>query len=296
VPFFWTFKLFPQWLFSCGTLLALFFIIDSYFFHRKDEVVRNTTPVRIVIDGKRNFIFLAGILGAVLLYSILPSSLGFWREVIQIVIMGAIAFLSYRHTPNLVHIENEFNWLPIREVAILFAGIFACMIPVLKLLESHGGRLGVTEPWQFFWATGLISGLLDNAPTYLSFLSLGIPVSKGAMDAIQLFNGTISESILRAISMGAVYMGAMTYIGNGPNFMVKSVAESRGVAMPSFGGYIGWTSRYLIPTLIAMVCLFLVESAWGKAVGVLITMALIAEAAVIWARHRPVVAKPPPAQ
>ncbi|OQA88007.1 MAG: hypothetical protein BWY28_01777 [bacterium ADurb.Bin236] len=257
VPFYWTLKLLPEWLFACGILLAVFFVIDLYYYHRKEEIVRETTPVRIVIDGKRNVFFLAGILGAVLLYSQLPVAMGFCREIIQIAIMGIMAFLSYRYTPNIVHIENEFNWLPIREVTILFAGIFACMIPVLKVLEMRGGELGVVEPWQFFWATGLLSGFLDNAPTYLSFLSLGIPVSHNATDVVRLFNGTIEASILKAISIGAVYMGALTYIGNGPNFMVKSIAAHQGVKMPSFFGYMAWSFAILIPLFFLMTFIFI---------------------------------------
>jgi len=257
VPFFWTLKLLPEWLFMCGILLLVFYVIDSYFYHRKEEITANSEPTMIVIDGKRNFIFLGGILGAVLLYSILPISLGLWREIIQITIMLAMAGLSYRYTPNIVHIENEFSWLPIREVAILFAGIFACMIPALKLLEMQGSQLGLNEPWQFFWATGGLSGFLDNAPTYLTFLTIGQSVSAGASNSIHLLNGTISESLLRAISLGAVYMGAMTYVGNGPNFMIRSIAAHQGIKMPSFFGYMVWSVVFLLPLFVAVTFIFI---------------------------------------
>jgi Na+/H+ antiporter NhaD/arsenite permease-like protein len=255
VPFFWTLKLWPEWLFMCGTLLALFFALDLYYYHHHEEITP-FDPEPVVIDGKRNFIFLGGVMGAVLLYSLLPASLGYWREAIQISIMVLMAGMSYRWTPNNVHIENEFTWLPIREVAILFASIFACMIPALKLLQTRGGELGITQPWQFFWTAGGLSSFLDNAPTYLTFTSLGVAVSHGAPDLMRLVNGDISATILRAVSLGAVFMGANTYIGNGPNFMVKSLATHLGVRMPSFFGYMAWSIGILIPLFIAVTLIF----------------------------------------
>jgi len=256
VPFFWTLQLWPEWLFMCGSLLAVFYLLDSHYYHNREEIAADFNPEPIVIEGKSNFIFLCGVMGAVLLYSFLPVSMGYWREAIQVTIMAVMAALSYRWTDNNIHIENEFSWLPIREVAILFAGIFVCMIPALKILEVHGGELGVTKPWQYFWVTGGLSSFLDNAPTYLTFLTLGISSSHGAADVMRLFGGEISSGILRAISIGAVFMGANTYIGNGPNFMVKSLSAHLGVKMPSFFGYMAWSVSILIPLFIATTLIF----------------------------------------
>ncbi len=256
VPFFWTMKLFPEWLFMCGTLLVIFYLLDLHYYHNREEVSGKYQFEPLVIEGKANFLLLGGVMGAVLLYSFLPVSMGWWREVIQIAIMVIIAAVSYRWTPNNVHVENEFTWLPIREVAILFAGIFVCMIPALKILHERGGEFGVTHPWQFFWATGLLSSFLDNAPTYLTFMSLGMSISHGATDLMRLMDGEISGTILRAISLGAVFMGANSYIGNGPNFMVKSIADHSGVKMPLFFGYMAWAAVVLIPLFILTTLIF----------------------------------------
>jgi Na+/H+ antiporter NhaD/arsenite permease-like protein len=155
--------------------------------------------------------------------------------------MVAAAAVSIWKTPARVREENEFTYHPIEEVAILFAGIFATMIPALLLLKARGGELGVTEPAQFFWAAGLLSSFLDNAPTYLTFFSLAQGV--GGTDLV----AGVSAPLLAAISAGAVFMGANSYIGNAPNFMVKAIAEEAGVRMPSFFGYMGWSCAVLLP-------------------------------------------------
>lgn len=258
VPFFWTTtRLLPEWLFACGVLLALFYAIDSWYYHRREETAAPFVPKPMVIDGKMNFFFLGGVVGAVLLYSALPRELGYWREAIQVALMAGFATISYRYTPNNVHIENEFAWHPIREVAVLFAAIFACMIPALKLLHARGDALGVTQPWQFFWAAGGLSSFLDNAPTYLTFVSLGTAVSRHAPEVVRLIDGAIAMPILKAISLGAVFMGANSYIGNGPNFMVKSIADHSGVRMPGFFGYMAWSVTILIPLFLLVTWVFL---------------------------------------
>ena len=265
VPFFWTLKLFPAWLFNTAVLTTLFFIIDSWLLSREHtHNVKELPKGRMLeIDGKINFLFLLGIIVGVLIYSKLPSNMNLLlKDSIQIIIFGFMAFLSIRFTPKKYREKNGFSWFPIKEVAILFAAIFASMIPVLKLLESNGQSLGVHEPWQFFWTTGILSSFLDNAPTYLTFLSTAKTVSidfiaQGIPFVTLNDGGMIAENLLLAISMGAVFMGANTYIGNGPNFMVKSIAEEAKIAMPSFFGYMLWSVLILIPLFILNTILFI---------------------------------------
>jgi Na+/H+ antiporter NhaD/arsenite permease-like protein len=162
----------------------------------------------------------------------------------------AMAGLSWFATPRALRQENRFSWAPIVEVAVLFAGIFATMIPALALLNARGGELGLTEPWQFFWASGALSSFLDNAPTYLTFLALG----QGLHMADEVVG--VPHAILAAISVGAVFMGANTYIGNAPNFMVKAIAEASRVRMPSFFGYMLYSAGILLPLFAVVTWLF----------------------------------------
>jgi Na+/H+ antiporter NhaD/arsenite permease-like protein len=258
VPFLWTLKLLPAWIINNGLLLLVFFIIDSFLLkneHPVEHISHSGAPVKIL--GKRNFIFLAGVIAAIITYAELPQGMNIiYKNLIQISIMALMATLSWKYTPKKHRIENGFTWFPIKEIAILFAAIFITMIPALKLLQTKGVDLGVTEPYQFFWGTGLLSSFLDNAPTYLSFLSLGKSIAVNT-STISLVDGTIiGEKILIAISMGAVFMGANTYIGNGPNFMIKSVAEESGIKMPSFFKYMLWALCILIPLFILNTFIF----------------------------------------
>ena len=178
--------------------------------------------------------------------------------------MSAMAALSLWLTPRRVRESNRFTWHPIVEVAVIFIGIFITMIPALKLLELRGHELGLRHPWQYFWATGLLSSFLDNAPTYLTFSSLAVGVVNGLHPGAQLtadrLNGLLGypEGVLflTAISCGAVFMGANTYIGNGPNFMVKAIAEENKVRMPSFFGYMLWSGGILIPLFLLVTLVF----------------------------------------
>jgi Na+/H+ antiporter NhaD/arsenite permease-like protein len=171
--------------------------------------------------------------------------------------IGAGSFLL---TARELHSLNVFSWHPIVEVAALFAGIFVAITPALIYLNEHAAGFGIREPWQFFWATGLLSSVLDNAPTYLAFTATaagldGIPL-EGRYLATYLAQGDHADAILKAISAGAVFMGAITYIGNGPNFMVKAIAEHSGVRMPSFFGYMGYSCAILIPLFVAATLIF----------------------------------------
>jgi Na+/H+ antiporter NhaD/arsenite permease-like protein len=223
VPFLWTFSLLPFWLLAVGYLLLFFYVTDRRAYAREPRAalardVHERSPVRV--QGMIQTAFLLGVISAVFL----PMP---FREVMMI----AIALLSYWAGPKEARSANGFSWGPIVEVAILFAGIFITMVPALALLEARGNDLGLEAPWQFFWVTGVLSSVLDNAPTYLTFLaaaqSLGLP-----SDVVG-----VPHAVLTAISLGAVLMGANTYIGNGPNFMVKAIAQEAGYRMPTFLGY-----------------------------------------------------------
>jgi Na+/H+ antiporter NhaD/arsenite permease-like protein len=258
VPFTWTLRLWPAWLLANGALLILFYIVDSVIFRRENlETPRDlnrTVAERIPISvaGKRNVLYL-GVLMAVLLLSgtldlpLLAQDAG----------ILAIAALSLLTTPKELRPENGFTWSPILEVAALFAGIFATMIPALAILNARAAELGLHEPWHYFWASGALSSFLDNAPTYLAFASVASgAVGTSANDLGQLLLTDRGAALLAAISMGSVLMGANTYIGNGPNFMVKAIAEQAGVRMPGFFGYLAYSGSILIPLFVVMTFVF----------------------------------------
>jgi Na+/H+ antiporter NhaD/arsenite permease-like protein len=242
VPFFWTLGLFPFWLLATGLILVIFFMIDHRAFDHETKRLqresRSNAPVHV--KGLRNLGCLAAIIAATL-WAPLP-----YREILMI----AAAILSLKITPKSYHEANGFNFYPILEVAILFLGIFITMQPALEILSMRGAEMGITQPWQFFWATGSFSSFLDNAPTYLTFVALG--------QGLKLTGPHLSlpEGILVAISVGAVFFGAMTYIGNAPNFMVRSIAIHRGWKMPSFFGYIAWSTAILLPIFLIITLVF----------------------------------------
>ena len=271
VPFFWSLKLFHILIFNMIILLTLFYFLDRRAYRkdiaegRKPDIREPGTHVRIV--GLHNLIYVAMIVGAVILSGMLPGmsafqnadgtvkgihilgevTLGF-PSVIEIVIILLAAFLSFKTTKEEVRIRNHFTWGAIQEVAVLFIGIFITMQPALALLKTMGPNLGITEPYQMFWSTGMLSSFLDNTPTYLVFLTTAGTL--GFTSGITTTVGTISVQILEAISCGAVFMGANTYIGNAPNFMVKSISDENGVRMPSFFGYMVWSFGILVPVFI----------------------------------------------
>jgi Na+/H+ antiporter NhaD/arsenite permease-like protein len=250
VSFFWTLSLWPHWLAANGAVLLLFLTWDSLAYRREDPTdlardVREVEPLRV--EGLYNFVFLAGILAAVLLQSRdvagLPRP---WGEVI----MAAMGWLSWRLTPRRIHQANAFGWGALTEVAVLFAGIFITMVPALAWLAVNGPRFGVTKPWQYFWLAGGLSSVLDNAPTYLVFGTL----AAGPQDLAWL--ARTQPLVLQAISCGAVFMGANTYIGNGPNFMVKALAQEAGYPMPSFFGYLAYSGLILVPIFLVLTLIF----------------------------------------
>jgi Na+/H+ antiporter NhaD/arsenite permease-like protein len=243
VPFSWTLRLLPHWGFTVATLLLLYFVWDAieYGWEPAQVVVRDEAEQRpLQLEGMLNFLWLAGVVLAVAFFHA-P-----WREALILLLTG----LSLWQTPREVHRANELSHRPMVEVAVLFFGIFLTMIPALEFLRARGGALGVREPWQFFWATGALSSFLDNAPTYLTFLALG----QGLHLADEVVG--MPHAILAAISAGAVFMGANTYIGNAPNFMVKAIAEAGRVRMPSFFGYMLYSGGILLPLFALVTWLF----------------------------------------
>jgi len=263
VDFFWTVShIFQETLFLVGVLLALFYVLDTWYYRRREakRLVDPTPDTRAIgFDGKINFALLGAVVALVLLS-------GFWKSPVSFDIAGTavglpglvrdvglvgVTLLSLWLTPRQVHEDNQFGWGPMQEVAKLFAGIFLTIVPVIAMLKAGtSGPFGAIvsavtrsdgspDPAMYFWATGILSSFLDNAPTYLVFFNTA------GGDAATLM--TTLAPTLAAISAGAVFMGANTYIGNAPNLMVKAIAEDRGVKMPSFFGYMLWSCGILLP-------------------------------------------------
>src|SRR5262249_19281611 len=265
VEFFWTFTLWPQWLLANGLVLALFFLWDTLAYRREALPPPENPPDPVRLRGVINLFFLAGILATVLLRSpdiSIPVSqwLRQWWPAIDVqvqrpwgsILMLGLALRSLLLTPRGVRQANGFAWGAYLEVAILFAGIFITMVPALDLLARHGRELNLSEPWQYFWLTGLLSSVLDNAPTYLTFATIA---SENNPIHTLMIN---APALLAAISCGAVFMGAMTYIGNGPNFMVKTIAENSGLQLPSFLGFVLYSAVILLPIFAVVSYLFFV--------------------------------------
>jgi Na+/H+ antiporter NhaD/arsenite permease-like protein len=276
VPFGWTLYLWPQWLLTNFILLVVFNIYDQVLLNLEEreragsqlEQVMKHEPLRII--GWHNLAFLAAIV--LVIYA---AGQGWgnggesWPYGVQESLMFAVAAAAYASTKREIRALNRFSFGPIIEVAVLFAGIFVTMLPALAILNSWGKgerevlgfAFGMTEPWQFFWATGLLSSFLDNAPTYLTFAATaagtaGISTEGRYLAEFLAQGGQHAADILAAISCGAVFMGANTYIGNGPNFMVRAIAEENGVRMPSFFGYMVYSIAILIPIFVVVTFVF----------------------------------------
>jgi len=258
VPFFWTMRLVVEWVFVVGALLALFYAFDRVAFAKEEQPEERIEDVRehepLSIAGGVNFAYLLGVVAVVLFSPSLPE--GWIQDGVRLGVMLAMTALSLQTTPAELRRENGFTFGPIVEVAVLFAGIFATMIPALEILRARGAELGVTAPWQFYWLSGALSSFLDNAPTYLTFVSLAQGLHQAGQAAVDMSGGPVSEALLAAISCGSVMMGANSYIGNGPNFMVKAIAEEQGVSMPSFFGYMIWSCSILVPLFVVVTFVF----------------------------------------
>jgi len=267
VEFFWTAQhIFPQTLFMVAALLALFYAIDSYYYRKEGVVAPDPTPDTPVFgfEGRINFVLLAAVIGLVLLSGVWESGVAFsvagadvtWAGLARDIGLIVVLLISLRVTPPEAHAQNQFAWGPMAEVAKLFAGIFLTIIPVIAMLRAGvegpfgpvvsavTGSDGQPIPAMYFWATGALSSFLDNAPTYLVFFN----TAGGDPQTLM----TVLAPTLAAVSAGAVFMGANTYIGNAPNLMVKAIAEDRGISMPGFFGYMAWSGAVLVPLFIVM--------------------------------------------
>ncbi|HMN97737.1 MAG TPA: sodium:proton antiporter [Phycisphaerales bacterium] len=263
VPFLWTLGLWPEGLFAAGILLAVYFAWDTALYRREATADLQRDLARIVperVEGGINFLFLLGVLLSVALVSDtkpLPGTEWTPPWLAREALMLGFAGLSIAFTPRAARLRNEFDYHAILEVAAIFIGIFITMQVPLMVLRVHGAELGIREPWQFFWATGVLSSFLDNAPTYQVFFETALTMQTPPESGLALHGGAVIDArLLAAISVAAVFMGAMTYIGNGPNFMVKSIADRSGVRMPTFFGYMVYSSVVLLPVLLATTLIF----------------------------------------
>jgi Na+/H+ antiporter NhaD/arsenite permease-like protein len=272
VPFFWTFKIFNHMLLAVLCLLVMYFLLDTYFY-KKEGIKPYTGPREpLRLEGWYNFFLLGGVVGGVLMSGLVDwgevSVLGVHRAVEDLVrdgiliLMGVISLLV---TPAKTREGNEFSWFPIIEVAYLFAGIFITMVPCLLILKAgeNGAAAAlvrtVKEPVHYFWMTGILSSFLDNAPTYLTFFSSALGKFYAGLPEPQAVPKLLVENTtyLQAISAGAVFFGACTYIGNAPNFMVRSIAEEAGTPMPSFFGYmLKYSCIILVPIFVLVSFVF----------------------------------------
>jgi Na+/H+ antiporter NhaD/arsenite permease-like protein len=258
VPFQFTLRLLPQWGLVVGSLLILFNIYDQFVFTREEiethrvmaEIVQARHPLQI--QGARNFLYLLGVIVA----AVMSGHFG-WPRGVQEAIMITMARLSWYTTPRSIHRENHFHFSPIIEVAAIFIGIFVTMVPALEILNVRASAFDLKAPWHYFWMSGALSSVLDNAPTYLTFTAMASGLLGTSVQNLGLMLGSgMGQTLLAAVSCGSVFMGANTYIGNGPNFMVKSIAEGHGIKMPSFGGYMVYSGLILIPLFVLVTFIF----------------------------------------
>lgn len=287
VPFTWTFHLFPQWLFVNLLLLATYMALDKVMYQREDpgDVAWDrvhTIPLKVL--GRINFVYLGVV---VLSVAFLPSidmdaieqGTANWTQWVpwrELMMVAALSRSLVRGDKRVRYHLNEFAWGPILEVAALFIGIFLTMIPALKVLAQVAPTLPLNDV-TFFVFTGGLSSMLDNAPTYATFFEMAQALQPAGTTGLV---AGVDPAHLAAISLGAVFCGALTYVGNGPNFMVKAVADRNGVDMPSFGGYFLWSLTWLAPILVAMAFLFIAGQWWAKVIGLVLTLMLLVR---IWA-------------
>lgn len=274
VSFFWTAQhLWPETLFMLASLLVIFYLLDSFWYRREGTLPADPTPdntVRFGLDGKVNGLLLAAVIALVLMSGTWKPGISFniagtpveLQSLVRDVLLVGVTLLSLWLTPASVRQDNQFSWAPMQEVAKLFVGIFVTMLPVLAILKAGEagsfaavagavtGPDGQPLPWAYFWFSGMLSSFLDNAPTYLVFFNLA-----GGDPALLM--GPLATT-LAAISAGSVFMGANSYIGNAPNFMVKAIVEDRGLRMPSFFGYMAWSFGILVPLFVVMTFIWMV--------------------------------------
>lgn len=265
----WFMSLFPEWLLTGALLLLIYYVVDSRLYKQEhldalELDLREHQPLKV--HGKTNIVYLVGVILAVafvhsgMIPMMAQADAPLWIKYLREIVLLVLTAMSMYTTKKKVRYRlNKFSWAPIMEVAILFFGIFVTMTPALEYLNAHASSLGFTHPWQFYYATGALSSFLDNTPTAVAFHSVASGLSP---EQIAAFGGNVvagvPELLLRAICTAAVFFGSMTYIGNGPNFMVKAIAEENGVKMPSFFGYIfKFAIVVLLPIYILVQLIFL---------------------------------------
>ncbi len=263
VPFLWTTRLVGPWLFCTLSLLMVYFLWDSRAYRKEpqsalDSDKRHQSPLRL--HGAWNLLWLLGVVLAVAVIvpgRPYPGTTRVVGNYVREAVMLALSGISLATTPRGLRKEVEFSYGAIFEVASLFLGIFLTMQVPIEILRAAGPDLGLSTSWHFFWASGLLSSFLDNAPTYVVFFETARTMPIGTNPMVTLLDGTLVRTdLLMAVSLGSVFMGANTYIGNGPNFMVKSIAETRGVVMPSFFGYMAYSGAILIPLFVVVTFVF----------------------------------------
>jgi Na+/H+ antiporter NhaD/arsenite permease-like protein len=280
VPFFWTLRLWPLWLTEVAILLIIFYIWDTWAYSKESEAdlrrdVKQETKLKV--HGLVNVVLILGVLSSVVFLRDYPTgsyniNLA-WMQQPCLILLALISFALDHRKKERAHKHghlqfksprehNAFTFYAMIEVAVLFIGIFITMTPAICLLKAHGAETGIKHAWQFFWMSGGLSSFLDNAPTYATYFALGQGVTKGLLASgggislVAANTGPISENILMAISAGSVFMGANTYIGNAPNFMVKSICEEAKVKMPSFFGYMAYSISILIPSFLLIMYIY----------------------------------------
>ena len=265
VDFLWTLGLWREWAFMLGSLLVIYYLWDTWAYRREPPLARQRDaterqPLRVA--GLLNLVWLTGVVVVVASldpHKVVPGTNWHTPVYLREGMLLTLAGMSMATTARALRVENHFNFAAIAEVACLFIGIFITMQVPIELLQARGPGLGLQQPWHFFWAAGLLSSFLDNAPTYVVYFATAgtlQPPGMGLMSGVQTATGAIPIALLVALSCGSVFMGANTYIGNGPNFMVKAIAEQSGVRMPSFFGYMAYSGLVLVPLFVVMTLLF----------------------------------------
>lgn len=268
-PFTWFLSMLPEWAFTGALLLIIYYFVDRYYYAKEDwtNLANDSLEYeKLRLTGSINFVYLIGVILSVAFINEgtipqmgeenAPLWLKFLREIVLLSLTGLSLYTTKKEVR---YTQNKFTWAPIIEVAVLFLGIFTTMTPALAYLKAHAAELGLNTPWQFYYSTGMLSSFLDNTPTAVAFHSVATGLTAEQMTAFACpIVAGIPEILLKAISIGAVMFGAMTYIGNGPNFMVKAIAEESGIKMPSFFGYVlKFSLVVLLPIYIIVQLIFL---------------------------------------
>ena len=268
-PFTWFLSMLPEWAFTGALLLIIYYFVDRYYYAKEDWTSLANDSLeyeKLRLTGSINFVYLIGVILSVAFINEgtipqmgeenAPLWLKFLREIVLLSLTGLSLYTTKKEVR---YTQNKFTWAPIIEVAVLFLGIFTTMTPALAYLKAHAAELGLNTPWHFYYSTGMLSSFLDNTPTAVAFHSVATGLTAEQMTAFACpIVAGIPEILLKAISLGAVMFGAMTYIGNGPNFMVKAIAEESGIKMPSFFGYVlKFSLVILLPIYIIVQLIFL---------------------------------------